>query len=326
MTWTRPIGIVLFCCAITLSPVAHALNHVAREGETIIQLAKRYYGNSDLSMVIRAANGFVHPDDGTLTPGEWVTIPETTPYQFQTGDTWETIANKYLASPERGIFLAKLNNYEDDTVPQEGTLIRIPYHLRHIFAANENLKSVTRLYYGRKGSTQFLQDYNLTRKKRFNRGEVLLVPLTDIAFTEEEQKRIEEERKHCFQNSDVDAQNQARDAIVRIKKSFENGDYIQMLSLAQQVLGRGKLTVPQLIGVHNYLAFTYVALGEDRLAFQSFEKALELEPGMELSPITTSPKIRKVFKRAKASLKKRKSAKNSEQTQPSPNTVSAVTN
>lgn len=302
--------VVLAAAAVlALSGKASSLNHVARDGETIIQLANRYYGNSDLSMVIRAANGFIHPDDGTLTPGEWVFIPETTPYQFKAGDTWESIADKYLASEKRGKFLAELNEYKEDSIPPEGTLIRIPYHLRHIFAADETLRSVSKLYYGKNGSSRFLMNYNLTRKKRFNRGEVLIVPLMNISLTEEEMKRVANERGQCFSDSDVEAQSLARDAIAKIKKTFEEGRYLEMVSIAMLTLGRGKLTVPQLIGIHNYLAFAYVALGETTLAFHAFEKALELEPTMELSPITTSPKIRVVFKRAKASLKQKKSTK-----------------
>ena len=311
--------IVLLLTGLTHSASLRALNHVARDGETLIQLAKKYYGNSDLSMVIRAANGFIHPDDGTLVPGEWVVIPETIPYQFQAGDTWESIADRYLASEKRGVFLAELNKYDAENIPPEGTLIRIPYHLRHIFAADETLKSVSKLYYGKNGSIRFLMKYNFTRKRRFSRGEVLIVPLTDISFTEEEMQRIAQESNHCFSDSDVEAQKLARDAIAQIKKTFEEGHYIEMVSIAQQVLGRGKLTIPQLIGIHNYLAFAYVALGETTLAFLAFQKALELEPEMELSPITTSPKIRVVFKQAKSAIQKKKTTTKQEKTAGSPN-------
>jgi tetratricopeptide (TPR) repeat protein len=306
MTRNLFLLIVFLLAGVTQPASPHALNHVARDGETLIQLAIKYYGNSDLSMVIRAANGFIHPDDGTLIPGEWVVIPETIPYQFQAGDTWESIADKYLASEKRGVFLAELNKYEEENTPPEGTLIRIPYHLRHIFAADETLKSVSKLYYGKNGSLRFLMKYNFTRKRRFSRGEVLIIPLMDISFTEEEMQRLAEERNHCFSDSDVEAQTLAREAIAQIKNMFEEGHYIKMVSIAQQFLGRGKLTVPQLIGIHNYLAFAYVALGETTLAFQAFQKALELEPEMELSPITTSPKIRVVFKQAKSALQQKK--------------------
>jgi hypothetical protein len=42
-------------------------------------LATRYYGRSEQAMVIRAANGFVHPDDGSIAPGELVEPEQAEP-------------------------------------------------------------------------------------------------------------------------------------------------------------------------------------------------------------------------------------------------------
>ncbi len=278
---------------------ALAWTHVARDGETIDSLAVKYYGDADMVMVIRAANGFVHPDDGALTDGELVEIPEARIYRFRAVDTWESLAEQFLASTKRGNFLAGMNNFKDGKTPQAGTLIKLPYHLRHIFAPKESIKSVTRMYLGNRVTTRWLRAYNFTRKKKFKRGDVLIVPLIRLDFVEEEQKRVEETRALLSTDSEVRNQAKAAKDIAEIKAAYDEGHYVRTVALAQRAIGRGGLTVPQEIGIHNYLAFTYVALGEADLAEAAFRRTIKLQPAMELSPITTSPKILEVFKRAK---------------------------
>ncbi|MDJ0764125.1 MAG: LysM peptidoglycan-binding domain-containing protein [Myxococcota bacterium] len=303
---------------VVYSSVAAAWIHVAREDETLEMLAVRYYGSAEMTMVIRAANGFVHPDDGRLTEGEWIEIPETSLYRVRENDTWESIADRFLASAKRGFFLAKMNDFEKGSVLSEGTLIRIPYHVRHIFAPKETIRSVVRIYYEKGVTSRWLQAYNLTRKKRFERGDVLIVPLWKIRFTDEEQARIEEERSERYSDADAKIQEEIPQEIARVKAVYEAGHYVKTISIAQRLIGQGNLTVPQQIGIQNYLAFTYVALNEKALAIEAFGKAIELQPGMELSSITTSPKILDVFREAKDAIKPEPKAP-SQAASPSPN-------
>lgn len=290
---------IIALLAVTYPSAAFSWSHMAREGETLTQLAIRYYGRATLSMVIRAANGFVHPDDGSLVEGEQVEIPEVTYYRIRNGDTWDSLADKFLASSKRGRFLAKMNGYDEEKMPSKETLIKVPYHLRHIFAPDETLKSVSRLYFGKKGSTQWLKQYNLTKKTRFKRGDVVIVPLVDLDFTKEERERVDSERAGLFSGADANRQEQAMRGIAEIKETYERGRYIEVVAIGQRLLGQGGLSLPQKIGVYNYLGFAYVALDRKSLARESFTEALKLQPGMELSPITTSPKILEVFLDAK---------------------------
>ncbi|MCP4606180.1 MAG: hypothetical protein GY847_37650 [Proteobacteria bacterium] len=294
--WPQTLAAALILCT---SVEAFCLTHIAREGETLKQLAVRYYGRPDMSMVIRAANGFLHPDDGSLTQGEQVEIPEASFYKIRNGDTWAEIANQRLASPQRGRFLANMNDYEKKDMPPPGTIIKIPYHLRHIFAGDETLKSVTKLYFGKKRTYRWLKQYNLTRKKRFKKFDIVIVPLLNLTLTKEEQERIKTERAENFTDEDIENQKKTIKEITKIRKMFKNGLYVKMVATAQRLIGRGKLTVPQKIGVHKFLGSAYVALEERQLAIESFIKALSLQPAMELSPITTSPKILEAFHKAR---------------------------
>ena len=75
---------------------------------------------------------------------------------------------------------------------------------------------------------------------------------------------------------------------------------------ASRLLGYGRLTVPQEIGIRNFLASAYVALGERSLAVKTFRRAIELQPEMELSSITNSPKILDAFNEAKRAVEREK--------------------
>ena len=300
-------GFALLVCAAVIRPLdGWAWTHIAQSGETLEQLAVRYYGDSEKSMVIRAANGFVHPDDGSVTPGERIEIPEVTYHRVGGDETWEIIANQYLASPQRAVFLAKLNDYKRDKFPPEGTIITIPYHLRHIFAVGETIRSVVRLYYGKTRTIAWLRQYNLTRKAKFTRGDVLIVTLVRLGFTEQEARRIQTIRSARYSERDTKAQADAVQAIAELRESFEQGRYTQIVALAHRLIGRGMLTVPQQIDVRKYLGFAYVALDEPQLALEAFTKAIALQPAMELSTITTSPKILRVFHEAKNSFREKK--------------------
>ena len=284
---------------LSLSAGALAHTHIARIGETLEQLALRYYDNPDLEIVIRAANGFVHPDDGRLTQGERIEIPEVIYHRLRRGESWATLADQYLGSPRRARFLAELNDQKEEHVPAEGTIIKVPYQVLHILASDEKLRSVARMYYGKKRSSSWLKKYNLTRKRRFSRGNAVLVPLIDVEFTEAERKKIDKARSERYTNKDKKKQIKATGGIKTLKQQFGSGHYVEMVATGQLLLVKGGLTDAQKVGVHQFLAFAYVALGSKRLAMESFHAALKYRPDMDLSPLTTSPKILAVFRQAR---------------------------
>ena len=294
-----PLVIACLCATLSIPSTAFAWLHMAKAGETLEQLSVRYYGTPDKAAVIRAANGFVHPDTGRLTEGESVEIPEILHVRVGESETWASLSASFLSSQIHAAFLADLNGFKEDQAPPAGTIIRIPFHLRHIFATDETVKSVAELYYKDTKSADWLIRYNTDSKKKYGRGDVIIVPLWDLAFTEEEQARVDAFRDARYTRLDEQHQEAAREVIASLKSDFDTGRYVEMVAKASGLLGYGHLTVPQEIGVQNYLAYAYVALDAPELAKEAFKQALALQPDMELSAITSSPKILKVFKKAK---------------------------
>ena len=298
----RSFSILVFVWTVLAANQTSAWTHMAKTGETLDQLATRYYGAADKGAVIRAANGFIHPDDGRLVEGEAVFIPEVRYIRVKEGDSWESLANMFLSSARRAGFLAEMNDMNDDKMPPTGAVIKIPFHLRHIFAKDESLRTVVKLYYKNSRSTEWLKDYNNPGKKKYGRGEVIIIPLLALDFTEPEQTAIDAFRRDLQTKADMERQQKTRHIIAKLKADYETGRYVAMVADASRLLGDGRLTVPQEIGVFNYLAQAYTALGEVEMAIAAFKEALNRQPEMELSTITTSPKILDAFKEAKKRL------------------------
>ncbi|MFO8072910.1 MAG: LysM domain-containing protein [Polyangia bacterium] len=290
---------ILSVLALGAPASAAAWIHVSRTGETLAQLASFYYGDESRSMVIRAANGFVHPDDGRLTPGERIEIPQVTYHRVEEGESWADIAKRYLGSARRGRFLAELNDAGIEDSLARGEIVTVPYQLLYILAPEESPRGVARMFLGKSRGGKWLEKYNLGRKKKYGRGDALLIPIIDLELTDEARERIDEARGREPRASEREAQRRAVERVAEMREAFAAGRYVEIVAIAQNLLGGGALTVPQRIGVYKYLAFAYVALGQRELAVEAFASALELQPAMELSPITTSPKIIEVFRRAR---------------------------
>ncbi len=89
----------------------------------------------------------------------------------------------------------------------------------------------------------------------------------------------------------------------RAKTFYYNGEYehaIRELENAMSYLEQLKQT--DQVEAYKYLAFSYVAFGNQTKAKQQFKKALQLNPDLELDPATVSPKIIKVFEEARAEM------------------------
>lgn len=294
------LAAALIAATAALAQDARAHVHIARTGETLDQLAARYYGKVELSMVLRAANGFVHPDDGRVLEGERVEIPESGLHEVAAGETWSSLAERYLGSSRRGRFLAEFNDRSLDDVPAAGTIVDVPYQLLYILAPGESLRTVSRMFLGQGRNSEWLRDYNLSRKKKYGRGDALLVPLAHLAIQPEERQRIADLSPRTSRAApDLDAQREAAARVMALRGIYDEGRYVEVVAEGQSLLGGGLLTVPQQVGVNKYVAFACVALGEREQALLAFVAALALQPAMELSPITTSPKILEVFRAAR---------------------------
>jgi tetratricopeptide (TPR) repeat protein len=89
----------------------------------------------------------------------------------------------------------------------------------------------------------------------------------------------------------------------KAKDHYYNGEYESAIKQLQSaLLYLRQLKQTDQVEAYKYLAFSYVAFGDNERAKVQFKKAFVLDPELELDPATVSPKIIKVFEEAKAEL------------------------
>jgi len=86
-------------------------------------------------------------------------------------------------------------------------------------------------------------------------------------------------------------------------KQYEDGSYADAARNLQSSLDQG-LTSEEQVKAHKYLAFTWCVTSRERQCRDEFRKALDLNPGLELSPAEAGhPLWGPVFRSVKAARK-----------------------
>ncbi|HQT30454.1 MAG TPA: TssQ family T6SS-associated lipoprotein [Thiobacillus sp.] len=67
-------------------------------------------------------------------------------------------------------------------------------------------------------------------------------------------------------------------------RAYEEGEYKSTTRLLQSALSAGLLLNSDKVAAHKYLAFVHCAQSREKLCREEFRKALELDPGFELTP------------------------------------------
>lgn len=87
------------------------------------------------------------------------------------------------------------------------------------------------------------------------------------------------------------------------KACYLNAEYEKAISQLEKIIQfPSLLNVNEQAEVYKYLAFSYVAFGDTYKAKEQFKKLLALNPGLDLDPVTVSPKITRVFEETKSEM------------------------
>jgi len=86
-------------------------------------------------------------------------------------------------------------------------------------------------------------------------------------------------------------------------RAYEDGDYRNSARLLQSALSGGLFLKSDQVAAHKYLAFIHCAQAREKSCRGEFRKALELDPGFELTPAESGhPSWGPVFKSVKRSM------------------------
>ena len=274
-----------------------AFPHVVQEGETVAQLAETMYGRVEIEQIIVAANALDGRRGSALVPGMRLDLPAVGYRKVLPGDTWASIASELLGGEHRADVLAHVNDTHSWLPPAIGREIVVPYNLRYVASRGDTTQSIAYRFLGRRGEAWVVASYNRLKRAELRQGEVLLVPITDLALTDRGKKAALTAGSLVRSEGGGEAreaQAHARDEIPRLVQDVRRGRYIEAVARGARLLAGVGLSEPQLGVVHRQLTEAYVALEADGLAATACAKWREHEPTAVLDPIELSPKIMRV--------------------------------
>lgn len=293
-TRTLLAAALLGLASVAVSSDAGAFTHVVKRGETLASIAERYYGRIHYERILVYANALDACGGSPIVPGMRLEIPAVSHHRVLAGETWQTLARDLLGQEDRGELLAKVNDAKPWVAPEDGADIVVPYNLRFIVQQRETAPSVAKRFFADRESAWMLDRYNGIDGKALQRGDVVLVPLTDLPLTKEGQQaaRTSEAAVRTQGGGAArEAQRQVTGELPLLLAELRGGHYLKATVRGNRLLALGDLTVPQVADIHRVLTEAYVALDAAGLAAASCQKWLEADPEAALDPVTVSPKI-----------------------------------
>lgn len=288
-------GLVTLAACATLQPRgAEAFPHIVRSGETLARIAERVYGRVEAEQILVAANGLDNGRGIAIAAGMRLEIPAVGHHRVNAGESWPSLADQLLGSPDRSDVLAYANKAKSWIAPTEGQEIIVPYNLRHIAATGDSILTVAYRFLGDRDKAWMLHRYNHLGNQPLRRGELVLVPLIDLELTAEGKQ--EASASGALVRSEGagyarDTQRRTDTELPQLAADVHNGRYVDAVARGNRLLGSGVLNRPQIALIQQKLVEAYVALDAQGLAETACLQWREADPTAVLDPVELSPKI-----------------------------------
>jgi LysM repeat protein len=292
------LGLSIAALSTLVAADANAFTHVVSQGETLAQIAIRYYGTPRFEVALIGANSLDAQGGSAIVAGQPLEVPAPGHHRVVEDETWFTLSRIYLGDATRADTLARVNRTVAWTPPVEGQEIEIPAVIAHIVGEGDTLTTISQRYYNDPNKSWVIAIYNGgDEKRKFLRGDVVLVPLGDLSLTEEGKKEARAAAEHTLTEAfgqAYEAQKHAEADIPPLLADIRSGRYVDAVAKGNRLLGSGELTHPQLATIHRALLEAYVALDATGLATAECAawKTNAVAADVKLDPRSVSPKIR----------------------------------
>jgi len=295
-----PLALLLLLCVACPALADAAIIHVVRPGETLASIADRYYGNPGRENVLVAENGLTSEGGSSIVVGLRLVIPTVSYHSVSKGETWAQLAKDFYGEPRRAFTLIEANESASGEQPDEGAELLVPYPLRHVSGQNQTLRHVAKGYFGDNDGLTTLRRFNGLKGIRLQRGQILLVPLSDLKLSEEGRAIAQAQGAQPPGGEVRELQARINDKLPALRAHVRGGRYTDAVAMANRLIGGGNLTGNQIVTIERELGTALVALGREDLARRAFAAMFKQQPDVELDLARTSPKVKRVFAAARA--------------------------
>ena len=280
--------------ALALGAEAHAFPHVVKKGETLAQIAEQTYGRVEMEQLLVAANGLDAGGGISIVPGMRLEVPALGHHRATAGETWAGLAAELLGDPTRSDVLALANASMPWLAPADGQELIVPYNLRVVAGQYDSLLTIAYRFLGHRDKAWTLDRYNHLKGEAIRRGDVVLVPLTELPLTP--RGKLEAASAGALVRAEgggkaLEAQRRAASELPLLASDVRSGRYVDAIARGNRVLGYGELSRPDRASIHRLLTEAYVALDATGLAETACGAWREADPTAVLDPIELSPKI-----------------------------------
>jgi S-formylglutathione hydrolase FrmB len=120
--------------------------HTVVAGETLSQLALRFYGDAELHRLIAGASGIADPD--VVSVGQQLIFPDFTRHPVAPGDTLSGLAARFYGDAELDRLIAGASGIGESAAINVGQQLIIPEITRYTVGSGDTLSGLAARFYG----------------------------------------------------------------------------------------------------------------------------------------------------------------------------------
>lgn len=287
-------SLTLGALLLSLTAPARAFPYIVQKGDTLASIAERFYGKIQHEQILVTANSLDAQGGSPIIAGMRLQVPAISHKKARKGDTWAKLGLTLLGASHRADVLAAANGTTPWLPPEDGAEFAIPYNLTVLVGSSDTIVTIAYEFMGDRNKAWVLDHYNGLKGRRLQRGDVVLVPLTNLALTEEGKSALRESLDLTTAQAGGDeraTQRRVTQELPLLSADVRGGRYVDAVKRGNAFLATGALTRPQLALVHRQLLEAYAALDAHGLATASCKAWREHDPSARVDHTWFSPKL-----------------------------------